>query len=403
MKIAFVLIPEKGHINPYIGPAQALVDLGHEVVVAAPGDISEQIERAGLQFHSELVPPFAAERPTAGPELVDLIQDARRLDHWIEQLLLGSVAEQVPVIHQWLERERVDLVVIDPLYYAAAIAAHQRNLPWAAVSNSLNPALPADLDSALLKTVRRLSSVRRQLFQNHGLRPAFNGCDVLSPYLTIAFATEALVGPPPAGVTCVGPSFPLRDRGDEVVMRPLPEDRPIIYASFVRLIYFWPQLFERLLEAGRLTGAHMVFSMGDLAERPQWARALPNCDVYRYAPQLALLRRVSVMVTHGGANSVMEAAACGVTMLVSPMCNDQFHQAYFVERAGIGCVEDLAGANVETIAARLQYLLTEPRVHANSARVAESYRIDGARITADRIASLGRRGSSGTLAPPEPV
>jgi len=384
MKIAFVLIPEKGHVNPYIGPAQALADLGHEVVVAAPGDIGEQMARAGLEFRGDLIPPAAGDRVTRGHELVELIQDAGRLDGWIEQLLLEGLDQQIPLIRDWLERERAAVVVIDPLYYAAAIAAQQCGLPWASVSNSLNPVLPADLDSALLRTVRRLAARRAELFCGYGFAPAFNGCDVLSPYLTIAFATEALVGAPPAGVILAGPSFPLRDRGDEVALRPLPEDRPVVYASFGSQIYHWPELFEKLLEAGRRVDAHLVFSMGDLADDVRWAGA----TAYHYAPQLAILRRASVFVTHGGANSVMEAAACGVPMLLSPMCNDQFHQACFVERAGIGCVENLVHATVDRIAGRLRYLLSDAGVRTATARIAESYRTDGARNSAALIARL---------------
>src|SRR4051794_517376 len=148
MKIAFALIPEKGHVNPYIGPAQALQNLGHEVVVAAPGDIGAQMEQAGLTFRRDLIGPVADARVTRGAELVELIQDAERLSQWIEQLLLGGLEGQAAALRRWYERERAQVVVIDPLYYAAAIAAHQAGLPWASVSNSLNPVIPPDLDSA---------------------------------------------------------------------------------------------------------------------------------------------------------------------------------------------------------------------------------------------------------------
>ena len=353
--------------------------------MAAPGDIGEQISRAGLTFHRDLIPPSTGERVTRGPELVELIQDAERLDEWIGQLLLGGVGEQVEAIAGWLKREGADAVAIDPLYYAAAIAAHGCGLPWVSVSNSLNPVLPDHLDSALLRTVGKLGPRRAELFREYGFSPAFRGCDVLSPHRTIAFATEALVGEAVAGVALVGPSFPLHERGDEVAMRPLPEDRPVVYTSFGSQIYYWPQLFEKLREAGQRVGAHMVFSMGDLAGEVHW----PDCDVYAYAPQLAILRRASVFVTHGGANSVMEAAACAVPMLVSPMCNDQFHQAWFVARAGVGCVEDLVPATVERIADRLRYLLMDAGVRERAARLAQSYRTDGARRAATLIARLG--------------
>jgi len=132
----------------------------------------------------------------------------------------------------------------------------------------------------------------------------------------------------------------------------------------------------------------MVLSIGDLIDCPPWNGPLEDCDVYRYAPQIATLRYAAAFVTHGGANSVMEAAACGVPMLISPMCNDQFHQAYFVARAGIGRVEDLTQAGVDTIAAHFDRLLQDPEIRQAARRVAESYRSNGALDTARLVAGL---------------
>ncbi len=365
MRVAFALIPEKGHVNPYIGPAQALQEMGHEVVVGAPGDISGQCAAAGLPFESL---PGNTDRPTHGAELVALIQDRERLATWIGQLLLDNLDEQTAQLRAWYRG--MDAVVVDPLYYAASLAAEAEGLPWAAVSNSLNPVLPPELDSDLLRTVRGLQ------------RPPgrYAGCDRLSPDLNIAFTTEALCGPV-EGVHLVGPSFPLWDRGDEVAVRPLPEGRQVIYASFGSQIYHWPELFTKLAEAN--PDAELVLSVGDLPG------PFPGCQVYRYAPQLELLRRARVFVTHGGANSFMEAISANVPMLVSPMCNDQFHQAYFTERSQIGLVTDLRTATVEEIRDDLVRLMEDGPEREAMARLSATYQVDGARAAArliDRLA-----------------
>jgi len=388
VKIAFAIIPEKGHVNPYIGPAQALADSGHEVVIAAPGDIGPQIARAGLVFRSDLVPQAAGDRVTRGAELVRLIQEPPRLRQWIEQLLLGSLPESINPIREWYRREQADAVVVDPLYYAAAIAAHLEHIPWASVSNSLNPVIPAGLDSALLQTVRHLAPRRAEIFRRFGMDASFSGCDVLSPHLTIAFATEAFVGPPPPGVTLPGPSLPLHNRGDETPIRPLSPDRPVIYVSFGSQIYFWPEIFGKIVDAADVLKAHLVLSLGDLVDDPRWKPPPEHCDVYRYAPQSEILRRAAVFVTHGGANSVMEAIAAGVPMLISPMCNDQFHQAYFIERSGVGRVENLIAAPVAAIADTLRDLLTKPSIRASMAAVSQTYRTNGAVTTAHLIENL---------------
>lgn len=364
MRVALVLIPEKGHVNPYIGVAQALQEMGHEVVVYAPGDIGDQCRAAGLPFR---LLPGSSERPTHGAELVALIQDQARLAQWIGELLLEGLEEQTARLRKVLGD--ADVVVADPLFYAASLAAEAVGLPWAAVSNSLNPVIPDDLDSDLLRTVRGLQ------------RPPgrYSGCDRLSPYLNIAFTTEALCGPV-EGVHLVGPSFPLRARGDEVMEERLPEGKPVIYASFGSQIYHWPELFAKLAAAN--PGAELVLSVGDLPG------PFPGCHVYRYAPQLALLQRARVFVTHGGANSFMEAIASNVPMLVSPMCNDQFHQAHFTKRSQIGLVTDLRTATVKEIRHDLERLMEEGPEREAMARLSATYQVDGARTAARLIAEL---------------
>ncbi|HEU0124334.1 MAG TPA: glycosyltransferase [Bryobacteraceae bacterium] len=384
MNIVFVLIPEKGHVNPYIGPAQVLAARGHAVTVLAPGDLRAQLAAAGLAFAPDLIPETPGARPTHGAELVALIQDAERLAAWIEELLLSDIAAQVKAIRESLRRLRAEVVVIDPLYYAAAIAAHAEGTPWASVSNSLNPVLPPELDSALIRTTARLGPRRDALFASYGMAATFRGADVLSPNLTVAFTTEELCGTV-EGIRLAGPSFPRGRRGDETSLLPIPEGKPVVYASFGSQIYHWPSLFQRLCDAAR-DEFHLILSVGDLADSLAPA---PHCQHYRYAPQQEILRRTDVFVTHGGANSFMEAVAAGVPMLLSPMCNDQFHQAYFLERAGIGRTADLRLLPVEALRNLLREL-AGPGPHREAlAALTGSYRRDGAVLAADWVERLG--------------
>lgn len=389
MKVAFALIPEKGHINPYIGPAQALLDMGNEVLVVSPGDISEQLGLAGLSFSTALVPNVPSGRATKGEELVKLVQDRGQLADWIEELLLGGIMEQVEDLKNWYRRERIDVVVIDPLYYGAAIAASLCDIPWAAVSNSLNPVLPPEIDSELLSTVRRISERRDKIFAEFGTKFQFSGCDVISPYLTISFATEALVGKAPSCVHLVGPSFPLRNRGDQPAMRPLPNNKRIVYISFGSQIFYWPELFERMLKVAQNLDFHLVIAAGELATAPPWNSIISGCDVYRYAPQLEILPRATLFITHGGANSVMEAIAAGVPMLISPVCNDQFHQAYFLERAGIGKSFDITTMSVETLTHVVKTLLQNQGMKERMVRLSETYQTNGAIRAAELISGIG--------------
>ena len=74
------------------------------------------------------------------------------------------------------------------------------------------------------------------------------------------------------------------------------------------------------------------------------ANGLPDVPsdwlVRPYLPQVALLDRAAVAVTHGGNNSVTEALAAGVPMVVLPFSTDQFAGAAAIETAGLGTALD---------------------------------------------------------------
>ena len=389
-RILFCVVPEKGHVNPCIGPAQHLQAADCEVAFYAPADISAQLDAAGA---------FAFLGPRETPERHDLsrgasfaanIRDAAWLRRWIHTLLIEQTPAQVDGLRAILRQWRPDVVVIDPLLYASAIAAELEGLPWVAMSNSLNPVLPDSLDSELLSTVRWLAPERDRLFARYGIEARFRGCDVLSPHLTLAFTTEDLVGEPPQGVELVGPALPAGPRGDEP---PFPWERidasrPLVYMSLGSQLYYQPELFAKVIEATRATSAQLVLSVGELVDTDLLPAADERVIAVRYAPQLALLRRSHAFINHGGANSVMEALACGVPMLLSPFCNDQFHSAWFVERAGAGRCLDLEQATVQDIATALGDLLRPGPLRERAAQIAASYQRDGSAQAARLIIEL---------------
>jgi zeaxanthin glucosyltransferase len=372
-RVLFCVIPEKGHLNPMIGPAEHLRAAGAEVAFHAPGDLE------GLPPERRRGEAFAAQ-----------VQDPAWLRQWIRALLVDAVADQVPALRRAIARFRPDVAAIDPMVYAAAIACELEGVPWAAISNSLNPVLPDALDSELLRTVRWLSPARTALFARYGLDARFRGCDLLSPRLTVAFTTEALTGGPVGGVAQVGPSLPRGLRGDEA---PFPwtwlDGTPLVYMSLGSQIYHQPAAFHAAIAAVTGRPVQLVLSVAELLDAPELLGPLPpNVLAVRYAPQLALLARAQAFISHGGANSVMEAIAFGVPLLLSPLCNDQFHQVHFVEAAGIGRTLDLRAAAPAGVWAALDALLSDGPLRQRLAPIHASYQVDGAAETARLISAL---------------
>ena len=385
---------EKGHFNPLVGPAQWLRRLGHDVgwlcVPETPAQIqSIDVEALRMPGHVE-APPLE----TSGRALAALVRDPDALRRWIRMLLLDGVPAQVDPVREVVRAWEPDVVALDGMVYQGVIAARLEGVPFAGVSSALTLLEPAGFDSDLLRTVRSLAADRARLFASYGLSESFRTCECLSPLGNFVFATASLVGddaPLPPATALVGPSIAPAARGDETPFdwELLDPGKPLVYASFGSQIWYQPETFAQVAQAVQSLDAQLVLSAGGLAGS-EWARALPGSPVVvRYAPQRELLARAAAFVTHGGANSVMEALSAAVPLLVLPVCNDQPLQAHYVTRAGAGLALAPHEVTREAIQDALGHLLRDDRVRARVATIAADYRAhDGARAAAERIARL---------------
>lgn len=377
-RVLFVVLAEKGHVHPFIAPAQALLQRGHQVTFYAPCDLRAPLARAGI--HDVLVGDDAPAPAHRGEAFAALVRDPARLRRWIHAMLIDSVALEIPRLTNLVTAARPDLIVADPMAYAAPIVAHHAGLPWVGLSTSLNPVVPDTWHSELIATTHALP--RRELFTTYGLPDAkFRVSDCLSPFLNVAWTSAALVGPAPPDILLAGASLPTTMRGDEGESLAPDPSRPLVLMALGSQIYHQPRMFEVVIEASRGQSWQLVLAMGDLAASvhlPADIHAVP------YAPQLALLAQARAMICHGGANSVMEALAHGVPLLISPICNDQPHNARFVAAAGAGITCDLALAQPDEVRTYLTALCADGPQRATVGRIADSYRAAGG---ANRVAA----------------
>jgi zeaxanthin glucosyltransferase len=388
--VLLVVLPERGHIHPFLGAAEALRERGARVSFYAPRDVASILGPLGwddVHAPEGAGPPAAGHR---GEAFAELLADGARLRAWIRTMLVDTAEAAIAPLREHLVRARPDVVVIDPMAYFAAIAAHEERLPWFGLSTSLNPCIGDDVESELIATLRTLDAARHSLLHAHGLSaPRFRVSDLLSPRGTFVLSTPALVGRdlPDDGVPVhlVGASLPTKGGVTTTGGRP-PASRPLVYVSFGSQAYHQPARLRVVLEAARDVDARFVVAMGELASSPLAAAAPPNVTAVAFAPQVELLAEARAAITHGGANSVHEALAHAVPLLVAPICNDQHHNASLVVASGAGRTIDLALAGPAAVARALRALLSEgaPERRAASA-IARSYRSAGG---GGRIADL---------------
>lgn len=114
------------------------------------------------------------------------------------------------------------------------------------------------------------------------------------------------------------------------------DDRPLIYASLGTLQNRVEGTFRTIAEACDGLDTQLVISTGH-GVAPERLGDLPGRPiVVPYAPQLDLLRRSALAVTHAGLNTVLDSLATGVPIVAIPITNEQPGIAARVAWVGAG-------------------------------------------------------------------
>ena len=148
--------------------------------------------------------------------------------------------------------------------------------------------------------------------------------------------------------------------------------------------------FRRCVEAFRGTGVRVVMSIGNSARPGCLGTLPPTITVRRNVPQLEVLSRASLFVTHGGMNSVNEALYYGVPMVVVPMGNDQPTVARRVAELGLGEALDARSATPAALRGAALRVMSDQGCRARLAEFQRETRAAGgnaevARLIIDRL------------------
>jgi zeaxanthin glucosyltransferase len=116
--------------------------------------------------------------------------------------------------------------------------------------------------------------------------------------------------------------------------------QPLIYASLGTLQNRLGYVFQTIVDACRGLEAQLVLSIGG-GHSGTLQNVPGSALVVEFAPQLELLKRADLTITHAGMNTAMESLSQGVPMVCLPVTNDQPAIAARVAWTGSGEVVPL--------------------------------------------------------------
>ena len=102
-------------------------------------------------------------------------------------------------------------------------------------------------------------------------------------------------------------------------------DQPLIYASLGTLQNRLLSIFKSMIAACKDLDVQLVIALGGGLEPEILAESAAgtNTIVVGYAPQLDLLQKADLTITHAGMNTALESLSNGVPMVAIPITNDQ--------------------------------------------------------------------------------
>ncbi|NMG10785.1 glycosyltransferase [Brasilonema sp. UFV-L1] len=148
--------------------------------------------------------------------------------------------------------------------------------------------------------------------------------------------------------------------------------QPLIYASMGTLQNRQMRIFQCIAEACVGLDIQLVISLGG-GNSPESLPELPGSPlVVSYAPQLELLKKATLVITHGGASTVLESLKNGVPMVAIPITYDQPGVGARLVWTGAGEVVSLSRLNVARLRTAIQRVLNEDTYKKNASKLQEA-------------------------------
>lgn len=398
--------PGHGHTNPTLALVWELVNRGEEIIYYNTEEFQGKIERTGAVFRPYQIPNPDTIAQLDGVSLAELRQGSiRTLDDVIPDLvqstaLYAEIMVKSPLDLTEAAREiRPDYVIHDSYANWGKVIARRLGVP--AVSSVTTFAycdrimdehpvfMIKDVLSMTDDYLKDIPATRKQLKQVSGVIARLYNVENYD-CLDFTFSQEPLnivytsrefqlYGELfDSRFKFVGPSLFPRE-GEESFFWDKFQGKNLIYISLGTVLtkhYDYQELYWKFFEVFRDSIYEVVLVVGGI-EIGTLGEIPPNFTIRNRVPQLEVLKRASLFITHAGMNSVNEALYYEVPLLVIPQAFDQVMVARRVEelKAGINIPElDFSAARIREAASQI---LNDESYRSYSRKIGASLRAAG--------------------------
>jgi MGT family glycosyltransferase len=382
-----------GHLNPLTTLCRELQRRGHRVIFYQVPLAAEKIRERGFE-----VKCFGEKEYSPEEHLKNLQVQARLSGHkafrHTRHLMMRGVGVLIRQLPAMLRDDRIELVLVDQVSMGGGTAAELAGLPFLTICNALmvnrDELAPPFFTSWRYRTdwigrwrnragytffesfgrplLRTLNEVRR----DNGLAQFDRLSQEHSKLGQIAQQPREFEFPRrsmPENVHFTGPwQDPSARPAVEFPFEKL-DGRPLVYASMGTLQNRQAHIFRIIAEACAGLDVQLVLSLGGGEKADEMGELAGEPIVVEFAPQLELLKRAALCITHAGLNTALECLSNGVPMVAIPITNDQPGVAARIQWTGTGEMVLLSKLSAARLRTEAQRVLGDQRYRDNAQKL----------------------------------
>ena len=394
------LVDAGGNVPPELAAARRLAQRGHAVTVLADDSVASEVRGTGAEHRPWRHAPNRRDRrpehdPARDWECRYPWQLIARLT---KTLFVGPAAAYAADVDAAMSDARPDLVVCSMFCLGGMIAAERAGVPFDVQLPNIYP-LPARgqppfglglrpahgmvgrlRDAVLTAVSTRLWDANglaglNAIREARGLAPLGHVFDQLQRARRQLVLTARAFDFPTsiaANVKYVGPILDDPSWAEGSSWMPPPGNAPLVLVAMSTTFQDQIDALQRIVDALGTLPVRGLVTTGPALD----VSALEpgeNVTVVPGAPHTEVLRRTSLVVTHGGHGTVMKALAAGVPMVVLPHGRDQADTAARVTSRGAGLVLNRSASPV-ALASAIREVLQDDRYREAARLLGENVR-----------------------------
>ena len=180
----------------------------------------------------------------------------------------------------------------------------------------------------------------------------------------------------PEGVFFIEGAVDIDRRDGDFPWQQLDDTKPLVYCTLGSLLPFkFParasQFFQMFMDAmAQRPALQGVVTIGNYLKADEF-NCPPNVLIASHAPQVEVLNRASLMISHGGVTGVKESAFMGVPMLLIPVSYDEFGNAARVVYHGLGARLRLKEVSASELGRLIDTVLKDSSYSGRAKRMSE--------------------------------